>query len=194
MDDWTEFLDQLQAHLEEARRAGRPLALLGHSLGGAISLDYVLSGRPAPDALVLSAPALGGGKAWQRALAPRMAAVFPHLTVPNGFTADQLSSDPKVGEAYFADPLVTTKSTSRLGAELFAAMDRIVASLEHLEVPTLVVHGGADTMVPPQASLPLQARAQRVLYPKLRHELFNEPEGPQVVGEVADWLQTALTS
>lgn len=194
VDDWTQYLDQLQAHVADARAAGRPVALLGHSMGGSIALDFAMSGRPAPDALVVSAPALGGGKAWQRVLAPKLAAVFPRLAVPNGFTADQLSSDPAVGEAYFADPLVITKSSARLGAELFGTMDRILANLGSLEIPTLVINGGADTIVPPQSSLPLQGRAERVLYPKLRHELFNEPEGPQVVTEVADWLEAVLTS
>src|SRR6185369_6836283 len=37
----------------------RPLILFGHSLGGLVSLGYVLDGRSWPDMLVLSAPAIG---------------------------------------------------------------------------------------------------------------------------------------
>ncbi len=193
VEDWTQFLDQLQTHVEKAIATGRPVALLGHSMGGTIAIEYALSDRPAPHALVLSAPGLAGGKAWQRILAPRLAAVAPKLRIPNGFTGDQLSSDPAVGEAYFADPLVITKTSARLGAELFAAIDRVNRHLGSLEMPTLVMNGGSDTIVPPQSSLPLDPVAERVLYPKLRHELFNEAEGPEVVGEIADWLGATLT-
>jgi alpha-beta hydrolase superfamily lysophospholipase len=33
---------------------------------------------------------------------------------------------------------------------------------------------------------------ERKLYPGLRHELHNEPEGDQVLSDVADWLDAAL--
>jgi alpha-beta hydrolase superfamily lysophospholipase len=30
---------------------------------------------------------------------------------------------------------------------------------------------------------------ERRLYPQLRHELFNEPEGEQILAEVAEWIR-----
>ncbi len=193
VEDWAEFLDQLETHMVAVRATGLPVVLIGHSMGGTIALDYSLSSRPAPDLLVLSAPGIAGGKAWQRLLAPVLAKLAPRLAIPTAIKGDQLSSDPAVGEAYFADPLVSTKATARMGAELFAAMDRVSANLASLAIPTLVLTGGSDTVVPPESSLPLAAVAERVLYPKLRHELFNEPEGPTVIAEVGKWLDSALT-
>ena len=55
--------------MEWAREQGTPVVLMGHSMGGNLALGYALTGRPAPDLLVLSAPALAGGAAWQRAVA-----------------------------------------------------------------------------------------------------------------------------
>lgn len=190
VDSWDRFLDQTAAHVEAA---GRPRVLLGHSMGGTVALDYVLSGRTSPDLLVLSAPALGGGAAWQRKLAPLLASAVPGLSIPNALKGEQLSSDPAVGEAYFADPLVLTKSTARLGAELFAAMDRCRAGLAELKIPTLVMHGAADTIVPPQVSAPLAEVSERRLLPGLRHEIFNEPEGPEVVAQVIEWIGARLS-
>lgn len=190
VEDWSQFLDQVGELVSEARDTGRPVVLLGHSLGGLIALDYALSERTAPDLLVLSAPSIGGGAGWQKLLAPVAGAIAPRLRMPTAVKGEQLSRDPAVGEGYFADPLVQTSASTRLGAEAFEAQERVQESLANLSVPTLVIHGGADTLVPPQSSVPLGKleNVERRLYPTLRHESFNEPEGPEVVDEVIGWI------
>lgn len=192
--DWALFLDQVGALVDEARRSGKPVVLLGHSLGGLIALEYALSERRPPDLLLLSAPALGGGAGWQRLTAPVAARVAPKLRLPTGVKAEHLSRDPGVGESYFADPLVQTVATTKLGAEVFEAQKRVAEALSRLSIPTLVIHGGADTLVPPTASVDIGEipGVERRLYPTLRHELFNEPEGPEVVSEVIDWIDAHL--
>jgi alpha-beta hydrolase superfamily lysophospholipase len=194
VDDWAVYLDQVQDLVEEARGTGRPVVLFGHSMGGLIAFDYALSERPKPDLLVLSAPALEGGARWQRKLAPVLARIAPGLSVPNKLKGEQLSRDPAVGQAYFSDPLVHTASTSRLGAEFFAAMDRVRGTVGRLDLPTLVTHGGADAIVPPTCTVELGSLpgVERRLYPKLRHETLNEPEGPEVAGEIIDWIKAHL--
>ena len=193
VEAWDTYLDQVRNHVTAV---DGPTVLLGHSMGGLIALEYVLSPRPRPDLLVLSAPGLGGGKAWQRKLAPVLARLAPTAAIPTKIDGAQLSRDPAVGEACFGDPLVLTAVTARLGAELFAAIDRVRAGLDRLDLPTLVLHGGADTLVPPQASLALASlpTVERRIYPKLRHELFNEPEGPDVVGEAIEWIRARVPS
>lgn len=189
---WSLFLDQVEGHIKAARTPGRPLVLMGHSMGGLIALDYALSERPRPDLLVLSAPAIGGGKPWQKSLAPFLGRTFPTLSLPTRVRGDQLSRDPAVGEAYFADPQVLTKATMRLGAGLFSAQDRVVAALGSLTVPTLVIHGGIDTLVPTESSAMLASlpTVERRVFGDLRHETFNEPEGPSVIAEVIDWIDS----
>ncbi len=194
VDDWGEFLDQVEVLVSQARSTVRDVVLLGHSMGGLIALEYALTDRPSPDLLVLSAPLLEWGAAWQRKSAPLAAKLMPRMMFPNGVKGDQLSRDPAVGEAYFADPLVLGRASAKVGAELFAAMERTRAGLTRLEIPTLVIHGGSDSIVPPTATVELGAYpgVERRLYPKLRHELFNEPEGPEVVSEVIEWIVARL--
>lgn len=193
VESWTTYLDQLEDHIADTR-SELPLILFGHSMGGLIALEYALSERPGVDLLVLSAPGLYGGAAWQRGLAPIMARIAGKALVPNGLKGEQLSRNPDVGAAYFADPLVLTKSTTRLGAELFAAMSRTTRAIDRLDVPTMVIHGGADTIVPASASAPLAEidGVTRTLYPKLRHECMNEPEGREVVSDIIGWLDARL--
>jgi alpha-beta hydrolase superfamily lysophospholipase len=190
---WDDFLDDLAGRLAAVREPGRPLVLFGHSMGALIALTYACSDRPAPDLLVLSAPPLEARvPAWQRAVAPILSRVAPTFVLPNPIAGDQLSHDPAVGAAYFADPLVQPRSTTRLGAELFKAMKRGRGQLARLHVPTLVMHGGADDLVPTVTSEPLAAipGVERRVLPGLRHETLNEPEGPQVVAQIVAWLRT----
>ena len=85
--------------------AGRPVVLFAHSYGGLICTDYVLSGRPAPDLLVLSAPALGDGlPRWQHIVAPLIARIWPTLAFKNAWGPDVLSRDPEVGRLVRLDP------------------------------------------------------------------------------------------
>ena len=60
-------------------------------------------------------------------------------------------------------------------------------------MPTLVFHGGDDTLVPVTASSPFEGMpgVTRRVYAGLRHETLNEPEGPEIVADVVDWLRGA---
>ena len=189
---WDDYLDDVEARLAAVRRPGLPLVLFGHSMGALIALTYACSDRPAPDLLVLSAPPLQAAvPAWQRVLAPILSRVAPTMVMANPISGDQLAGDPAVGVAYFADPLVQPRSTMRLGAELFAAMKRGRGGFGRLHVPTLVIHGGGDTLVPTAGSEPLAAvpGVERRVLPNLRHETLNEPQGPDVVAGIVEWLR-----
>ena len=194
INEWSRYHDQIERHVEWARGEGGPLVLLGHSMGGNLALGYVLADRPRPDLLVLTAPALGGGAGWQRALAGVASRIAPSVPIANSLKGEQLSRDPAVGEAYFSDPLVYPKTTPRLGSALFNAMDEVTTRAAELDVPTLVLHGGLDTIVPPQTTAILGELpdVERRLLPDLRHEILNEPEGPEIVGEIIAWVMARI--
>ncbi|MBT8212626.1 MAG: lysophospholipase [Acidimicrobiia bacterium] len=192
VETFEHYLDDVAALLTEL---DGPTVLLGHSMGGLISIRYAVSDRPQPDYLVLSAPALDAEiPAYKRVAARLLGRVAPKLALPNDITGEQLAADPAVGDAYFADPLVYTKTTARLGYELLLAMEHVEGNHEALKTPTLVIHGGADTVVPARFTVSLGGHplVERKLFPQNRHESFNE--GPEAVEYVLGWLDAQLAS
>lgn len=188
--DWRDFHDQLQRHLEWALDQGRPVVLMGHSTGSTIALGYVTEDRPQPQLLVLSSPLIEARRTWQEMMIPIMVRIAPRMHIRSPVKKDDLSRDPAVGEDYVADPLVFTIGTPRFGKAMFEEMERVQSAWQRLEVPTYVFHGGLDSIVPPQGSAPMAdlPTVERKLYPTLRHETMNEPEGPEVVQDVIDWI------
>jgi alpha-beta hydrolase superfamily lysophospholipase len=198
VERWSQLHDDLEERLVAIRSVspGRPLVLYGHSLGGLIALGYVLDGRAWPDLLVLSAPAVGASvPRWQRLLVGSLRRVAPGLLLANRLDTEVLSSDPGVGERYLADPLNQHKSTVRFAHAAFGEQRRVGVALDRLALPTLVVHGGADRLVPTASSAVLARRAgvTRRVYPDLRHELHNEPDGPEVVRDITDWVREQVS-
>jgi alpha-beta hydrolase superfamily lysophospholipase len=194
VDRWSRFHDDLAERLAatSTAAAGGPVVLYGHSLGGLVALGYALSDRPKPDALVLSAPALDAAiPAWKRGLARILGVTVPNLAVRNSLATSVLSRDPEVGVRYVADPLNHHLTTTRLGLEFLREQARVRTALGGLRVPTLVIHGEADRLVPTRASAPLAEipSVTRRTYPALRHEMHNEPEGPAVIDDVIGWLR-----
>lgn len=204
VDRWSDLHDDLRLRLAAARSAmpDVPLVLYGHSMGGLIALGYALSGtpRPQPDLLVLTSPGLDSTiAAWKQRLAPLLSRIAPRLRIPNGFRPGDLSRDPAVDERVANDPLCQSSSTARLGAEAFAEQRRMRGAIGggwRLAVPTYVVHGSDDPIVPADASAALERdpSVTRRVYPGLRHETHNEPEGPAVVADTIAWIRANALS
>lgn len=196
VDRWSEFHDDLAERLAAVRAAAggtRPVVMYGHSMGGLIAAGYCLSPRPKPDLAVLSAPALDSTLAsWKKVLAPLLGRIAPTIAVPTGVDGTTISRDPSVAAKTAADPLCVKVTTMRLGSEGLKEQARVRDEAPRgLGMPTLVLHGLDDGLVPPAASAAFAGAplTERRTYPGLRHELHNEPEGPQVVDEIIGWLR-----
>lgn len=193
------LIDDVERFLALVRReeGDRPLVLLGHSAGG-LQVAWLLAERhPEVAAAVLSGPLLrhpvrvsGLGAGLLRALG----AVAPRLRLPLGLSAESLSRDPEVVRAYQEDPRIGTACSARLALELLRRPDEALARAAAVRVPLLIVHGEADPLCDVEGSRAFQRalgaeRAALITYPGLLHEILNEPEWPQVLGDVHGWIE-----
>ncbi len=195
VEKFTEFLDDVEDHMITARAVGVPVVLLGHSMGGLVAASYAVSGRPAPDLLVLSGPALGVPQPkWQQTFLHKFAQLAPRLFLKPPFDTAVLSRDPAVGAAYDTDPLVKPGGTVQLISQLMLTAEATASDVAKITMPTLCLHGGDDELVPTVASAVLEgvAGVERRVLEGLRHEIFNEPEGRDVVAQVIDWIDANL--
>ncbi len=195
IEDFDVYLDDIEERLDERRSLGLPVVLFGHSLGGLMASDYLVSDRPQPDLAVLSSPALAAEvPRWQRVMAPIIGRARPTMFFPAEIDGDGLSRDPEVRRAYAEDPLLVAGATAGLGLATFQAMARVNERLDRLRVPAYVLHGEADPVVPPHASAPLADLdgVVRRTWPGLLHECLNEPEQDEVMGEIEAWLADQL--
>ena len=199
IERWASYLDDIEDRLAASRRPGLPAAIYGHSLGGLLVADYLLDGRTLPDVAILSSPALGSkvNPALRRAT-PLLGAILPRVSISNPWDGAALSRDPSIGAAVDADPLCEPRTTFRLGTRLFSAMDRVRSRLAEqggFPLPVLLVHGGADTLVPTATSAYAGAypSVERRVYPDVRHEPHHDPiAGPGIVDEMIGWLRERL--
>jgi alpha-beta hydrolase superfamily lysophospholipase len=84
--------------------------------------------------------------------------------------------------------------TTSLGAELLTAAPRTAALAGDVAVPLLMLHGEEDPLCAVEGSRTFHAglrtpRSTLRTYPKLRHEIFNEPEREAVWQDVLAWLE-----
>jgi alpha-beta hydrolase superfamily lysophospholipase len=92
------------------------------------------------------------------------------------------------------DPLIDTAKLPAASALTFlTGIGSLEGKRADFKVPLLILHGGADTAAPIQGSRLLFAQAaskDKTLHevPGAFHDLWHEPEGPELEKLVAQWI------
>jgi len=198
MDNAVSDLHQL-IELAASEHPGVPLFLLGHSMGGTISVRYAITYQDRLAGLILSGPlaALEAASLATRLVAKLLSAVAPGLGL---FAVDPtlVSRDPDVVKVYETDPLVYHgRLPARTVAEIAGAIDSFPNEAGAITVPTLIMYGSGDHLVPPAGSMMLNdmiGAADKTLntYDGLYHEILNEPERDSVMDDMCSWLRARV--
>ncbi|HYQ35673.1 MAG TPA: alpha/beta hydrolase [Mycobacterium sp.] len=179
---------------------GLKCIVLGHSMGGGIVFAYGVERPDNYDMMVLSAPAVAAQELVSPLIqiaAKVLGALTPGLPVQD-LDVEAISRDPAVVAAYNEDPLVYHgKVPAGVGRALLEVGETMPQRAPALTAPLLVVHGDADRLIPVDGSRRLvecvgSTDVELKVYPGLYHEVFNEPERAQVLGDVVSWILQRL--
>ena len=200
MEDVVQDLVALRAQMEEALPEV-PVFILGHSLGGLLAVLTLGAGAKPLRGAVLSAPAVVSPTAvpWvMKALARSLGKSFPTLGVRSYFDPAKAARSEAAQRSMLEDKLFYKgKVRARTAAEILDSIDRAEAVLSQLELPLLILHGGADQVVPVDASQAVYDRAPSTdktlrIYEDAYHQMFNDPEWEQILGEIVAWMDARI--
>lgn len=179
---------------------GLKCVVLGHSMGGGIVFAYGVERPDNYDLMVLSGPAVAAQDQVSplRGFAAKLlGSIVPGLPAQE-LDVDAISRDPAVVTAYKEDPLVYHgKVPAGVGRALLEVGETMPQRAPALTAPLLVVHGSDDRLIPVAGSHRLvecvgSTDVELKVYPGLYHEVFNEPEREQVIGDVISWITARL--
>lgn len=187
--------------LVRAELPGRPVYLMGESMGAAVAM-LAMREPGAADGAVLSAPAVWGRRwmpsyqTWTLELAGH---TVPWLPLnPRGLPFKP-SDNLEMLRRLARDPLFVKNPRVDAVYGLVDLMDAAQEAAPQLHGPVLVLYGGKDELVPKRptcaALRKLRERPDRagdfrvVLYPNGYHMLFRDLAGGRVVADIAAWAR-----
>lgn len=201
INSWDEFRGDIDANIKHVRGEDTdlPLFLYGHSVGGLISIDYILHQPESAQGLIVSAPTVGppGISPILLIVSRILSRVAPSVILHTNLDATAISRDPAVVRAYVDDTLVHDMGSARFGGETLRRIDWAQAHAPELEISLLVLQGEKDRIALPEYTRKFFDSAGSTdktyhEYPEGYHEPHNDIDHEVVLSEVVDWLNVHI--
>ncbi|ACK72072.1 alpha/beta hydrolase fold protein [Gloeothece citriformis PCC 7424] len=195
---WDEFRGDIDAFLSLIKQQNPhcPCFLYGNSLGGVIVLDYGLSYPEKIQGVIAAGAPLGrvGISPFKLFIGQILSRVWPRFSLDTGIPLEAGSRDQKAIESYLNDSLRHRKGTARLATELFTTVEKIQNNASNLKVPLLILHGEKDPVSLPEGvhtffNHVTFADKTFIEYPEALHDLHNELNYPEIMADLATWLE-----
>ncbi|MFO1309170.1 MAG: alpha/beta fold hydrolase [Burkholderiales bacterium] len=175
---------------------GRPVFVIGGSLGGLLAIASALAPHESLAGVVAGSPALdaSGASPVMRKLLPLLARIAPRVRFDPGLDVLAIARDAAALAAYLDDPLMQVgRITPSLAAATLAGIDRVMHRADDVAAPLLLLHGLDDRVVPPDGTIALHALAgsrDKTLrtYPGAWHHLFLDDVRDEVARDILAWL------
>jgi len=174
-----------------------PIYVLGESMGAAVATIAFADDPAAVDGLVMAAPAVWGGAAFNplfRAVLMTTASLMPRRTVTGRGLERRASDNDAALIALGSNPLTIVETRLDAVAGLVRLMDAAVARAPELDVPTLVLFGERDEIIPPEIVGRFVERLDSpdcaaIVYPEGWHLLLRDLQRERVWNDIVSWLE-----
>lgn len=201
IDSFDEYIFEVKDWIQAAYRYNLPVFVIGHSMGGLITIRLMQEERLNIAGVILSSPCLGlvqTPSKFMNFLSYGLNVVFPSFRVNSGLTVQMATRNEDVREADSNDTLYVTKVSVRWYRELVDAIKQAFENIPNTQdVPMLVIQGGADKIVNKKMvkewfnHVPLSEKRFKE-WPNCYHEVFNEPEREDVFEYAKDFVNSQL--
>jgi len=196
-DDYIEDVDFFISRIRDSR----PVFILGHSMGGFITLYYGIRRSSLPvNGLVVTSPYLK-----ERLPVPKVklifgravAAVYPKLRLKSGIRSYMVCRDEEVCSKYEKDPLNTDFVTAGWFTVMEAARNYTLENIGRFNCPCLMLQAGEDVIVDSEANrcffegIPAEDK-EFELYRNFYHEILNDPEKERALSRIYEWLNVRI--
>ena len=191
IESWEENLTTITSEYEKIAKKDKKI-IFAHSYGSLVAVSAILRNKIEPDYLILSAPHFDDNyPKFVKNMSGGLSKVFPKLRAPSPVTKGNLSTDKETVETYFNDPLVFRSLTFKFGSEINTEQRFVNENIQNLKIPTLVLHGSGDKIVPIKASGKI-SQLENVKFIKVdnsKHEILNQDTRTFVLSEIHHWLR-----
>jgi len=176
----------------------KKIILYGHSLGGSVAINYVISEAQTADALIVTSPWLKLTHPPKKSLITLINILnkfLPGLTVSNKLDSKDLSRNEDVAVKYREDPLVHDQISAGLLKTAHEAGLHALRNVYKINCPFLIMHGSADNITSHKASenyvMNTSDRTHLKIWEGAYHELHNEPEKEDVFNYIIEWIRNS---
>jgi len=191
--DFDVFHEMLKAERPERRRF-----VIAHSQGALVAALWGMGREREVAGFVLSSPFFGFAirPPVLKVLGARaVGTVIPWLPVKTGIGFDALTSDEDLQNWTARDHLYSRTTTPRWFVEAKRAHEEVLRRAAEFRARLLVLAAGADGIADLDATRRFvdaagSAEKRLVVYEGFRHEIFNERERAQPIGEAVKWLSS----
>ena len=191
IDSWEENLTAISSAYNKIAKKDKKI-IFAHSYGSLVSVSAILRNKIKPDYLILSAPHFEDNyPKFIKDMSGGLSKIFPKLRAPSSVTKKNLSTDKETVENYFNDPLVFRSLTFKFGSEINTEQKFVNKNIQNLKIPTLVLHGSGDKIVPIKASSRI-SQLENVKFIKVensKHEILNQDTRTFVLSEIHQWFK-----
>jgi len=190
----TQAAIQIQAF---ARETNTTPILFGHSLGGVLASELVLTHQLPVRGLILSAPAFVPKTRMSDQFLLKLLTLFaPNLCLDLGYDASRLTHDEGIIKSAHSDPLIHGYKSATLVNWLFQSGAQSLKLASQLSVPLLSLIAGDDQIIDSESVREFSRRAPGELvsvreYDGLYHELLHEATQDRtlITEHIHQWLE-----
>ena len=200
IQSWDEFSGDLHEFrkLVSLDQPGLPLYIVGHSIGGLITLEYALEHSEGISGIIAISPAISYEVTPIEQLGiSLLGKVKPDYRIKKTGRIRLLKKKSAIRIKYESDSLRHNFVTPSLGTSLIQTITRVVNKAPLITLPVLLQYGLDDKITPPTKlrhffNLMASQDKQLVEYPSARHRPFDEVGREKFLEDLVGWLDQLI--